>query len=73
MALSPLAYLERAVNDALSGGERKSIELTAIYAMRPKLAILDGSDSRIDVLSLDDIVCLIRRMAESVPENWAGD
>ena len=63
VALSPLAYLERTVNDALSGGERKRIELAAVYAMRPRLAILDEPDSGIDVLSLDDISQLIRRMA----------
>ncbi len=31
--------------------------------MRPRLAILDEPDSGIDVLSLDDIARLIRRMA----------
>ena len=64
VALSPPVYLGRTVNDALSGGERKRIELAAVYAMRPKLAILDEPDSGIDVLSLDDIGRLIRRMAE---------
>jgi len=63
VALSPQVYLERTVNDALSGGERKRIELAAVYAMRPRLAILDEPDSGIDVLSLDDIARLIRRMA----------
>ena len=64
VALTPLAYLERTVIDALSGGERKRIELAAVYAMQPRLAILDEPDSGIDVLSLDDIARLIRRMAE---------
>ena len=64
VALSPSAYLGRTVNDALSGGERKRIELAAVYAMQPKLAILDEPDSGIDVLSLDDIAGLIRRLAE---------
>ena len=63
VALSPLGYLERTVNDALSGGERKRIELAAVYAMQPKLAILDEPDSGIDVLSLDEIARLIRRLA----------
>lgn len=64
VALSPLSYLERTVNDALSGGERKRIELAAVFAMQPKLAILDEPDSGIDVLSLDDIARLIRRLPE---------
>jgi len=63
VALSPPAYLGRMVNDALSGGERKRIELAAVYAMQPKMAILDEPDSGIDVLSLDDVAHLIRRLA----------
>jgi len=63
VALAPSLYLGRTVDDALSGGERKRIELAAVYAMRPRLAVLDEPDSGIDVLSLDDIARLIRRMA----------
>ena len=57
-------YLQRGVDDSLSGGERKRIELAAVYAMAPKLAILDEPDSGIDTLSLDDIARLIRRLAQ---------
>jgi len=64
VALSPLAYLGRTVNSALSGGERKRIELAAVYAMQPRLAILDEPDSGIDVLGIEDIMALIRRMAD---------
>lgn len=64
VALSPSLYLNRTVNDALSGGERKRIELAAVYAMQPKLAILDEPDSGIDVLSLDGVARVIRRLAE---------
>ncbi|MHB1296149.1 MAG: ATP-binding cassette domain-containing protein [Anaerolineae bacterium] len=63
VALEP-AYLDRMVDDALSGGERKRVELAAVYAMHPKLAILDEPDSGIDTLSLDEIAALIRRMAQ---------
>jgi len=64
VALSPVAYLGRAVDDTLSGGERKRIELAAVYAMRPRLAILNEPDSGIDVLSLQDISRLIQGMAK---------
>jgi Fe-S cluster assembly ATP-binding protein len=57
-------YLRRFVDESLSGGERKRIELAAVYAMSPKLAILDEPDSGIDTLSLDDIARLIHRMAQ---------
>ena len=63
VALSPRAYLTRTVSQALSGGERKRIELAAVYAMRPRLVILDEPDSGIDVLCLEDIMALVRRMA----------
>ena len=35
VALSPSAYLSRPVNETLCSGERKRIELAAVYAMRP--------------------------------------
>lgn len=54
----------RPVDETLSGGERKRVEIAAVYAMEPKLAILDEPDSGIDVLSLVDIASLIRKMAD---------
>lgn len=49
----PVLKLKRKVDKTLSGGERKRIELAAIFAMRPQLAILDELDSGIDILALD--------------------
>jgi len=63
VALEPETYLGRFVDESLSGGERKRVELAAIYAMRPKLAILDEPDSGIDTMSLDDIGRLIYHLA----------
>jgi Fe-S cluster assembly ATP-binding protein len=56
-------YGHRVADRTLSGGERKRVELAAVYAMRPRLAILDEPDSGIDVLTLGEIAMLIRRMA----------
>ncbi|WP_164925139.1 ATP-binding cassette domain-containing protein [Thermanaerovibrio acidaminovorans] len=56
------AYLDRRVDKALSGGERKRIELASVYLMRPKLAILDEPDSGVDLLALVEIMELFRRM-----------
>lgn len=53
-------YLPRMVDRSLSGGERKRIELASILALRPKLAILDEPDSGIDMLSIRDIINVIR-------------
>ena len=60
--LEPTEYMDRVVDKTLSGGERKRIELAAVFAMRPKLAILDEPDSGIDILALDNIVNLIKRL-----------
>ncbi len=64
VALAPRAYMGRAIDSGLSGGERKRIELAAVHAMRPRLAILDEPDSGIDVLCLEDVISLVRRMAD---------
>ena len=62
VALAPTVYLQRRVDQALSGGERKRIELASILTMGPRLAILDEPDSGIDTLTLGDVEALIRRM-----------
>jgi Fe-S cluster assembly ATP-binding protein len=63
VSLPPKVYGYRAADQNLSGGERKRVELAAVFGMRPRLAILDEPDSGIDVLTLGDIGMLIRRMA----------
>jgi Fe-S cluster assembly ATP-binding protein len=63
VALPPRTYATRAVDKTLSGGERKRVELAAVYAMRPRLAILDEPDSGIDAMTLADVSALIRKMA----------
>lgn len=55
----------RSVDQTLSGGERKRVELAAVLAMHPRLAILDEPDSGIDALSITEIGRLIRQMARS--------
>ncbi|MBI4698403.1 MAG: ABC transporter ATP-binding protein [Nitrospirae bacterium] len=57
--LHPELCLHRMVDKALSGGERKRIELASILALNPKLAILDEPDSGIDMLSTQDIINVI--------------
>ena len=65
VGLQPGNYLQRTLNEHLSGGERKRVELAAVLAMAPRLAILDEPDSGIDVLSLEEIMDVIRRMNRS--------
>lgn len=46
------SFGEREVNLGFSGGEKKKSELAQIFAMRPKLMILDEPDSGVDIDSL---------------------
>lgn len=60
VGLNPDAYLRRALDKSLSGGERKRIELASVLALRPKLAILDEPASGIDLLSIHFMIDVIR-------------
>jgi Fe-S cluster assembly ATP-binding protein len=62
VGLRPSQYVERAVDKTLSGGERKRVELAAVLAMQPKLAILDEPTAGIDLLSLEEILGLIEAL-----------
>jgi Fe-S cluster assembly ATP-binding protein len=52
-------YRYRKVDESLSGGERKRVELAAVLMMIPKLAIFDEPDSGIDYLSITNIVNIL--------------
>ena len=48
----PEALLSRAVNDGFSGGEKKRNEILQMTLLEPKLAILDETDSGLDIDAL---------------------
>jgi len=64
VGLEPCEYLNRFVDENLSGGERKRIELASIMCMKPKLAVLDEIDSGIDFVSIDEIGNLLKTMRD---------
>ena len=45
-------YLHRAVNDGFSGGEKKQNEILQMLTLEPALAILDETDSGLDIDAL---------------------
>jgi Fe-S cluster assembly ATP-binding protein len=46
------AFSERNVNEGFSGGEKKRHEILQLELMKPKIAILDETDSGLDVDAL---------------------
>jgi len=59
VGLPPEEYIERKVDDSLSGGERKRIELAAVVALEPKLLILDEPDSGLDIVVYNELYELL--------------
>ncbi|MFW9882709.1 MAG: ATP-binding cassette domain-containing protein [Candidatus Thorarchaeota archaeon] len=62
--LPPERYLNRFIDQSLSGGERKRIELAAVVAMRPKLIMLDEPDSGLDVIIVEDFLNIFNKIKE---------
>ncbi|MGC8770294.1 MAG: ABC transporter ATP-binding protein [Brevinematia bacterium] len=62
VGLDPLKYINRAVDKTLSGGERKRIELASVYAMKPRLILMDEPDSGVDIDSVKYIFDIIKEM-----------
>ena len=46
------AFAERNVNEGFSGGERKRHEILQMELLKPKIAVLDETDSGLDVDAL---------------------
>ncbi len=65
VGLSPDEYRSRMVDKSLSGGERKRVELAALLALGPKLAILDEPTAGVDMLSLGEIIRVVESFRES--------
>src|ERR687883_853730 len=48
----PKAFSNRYINDGFSGGEKKRMEILQLALQQPKLAVLDETDSGLDVDAL---------------------
>ena len=55
-------YLLREVNDKLSGGELKRIELASVLARHAKLIIFDEPEAGIDLWSFDSLVKVFKKI-----------
>jgi Fe-S cluster assembly ATP-binding protein len=55
------SLIHRAVNDGFSGGEKKKNEILQLAVLEPKLAILDETDSGLDIDAVKDVAAAVER------------
>jgi Fe-S cluster assembly ATP-binding protein len=51
----PDAFMNRYVNDGFSGGEKKRLEILQMAVLQPQLAVLDETDSGLDIDALKTV------------------
>jgi Fe-S cluster assembly ATP-binding protein len=56
------SFLQRSVNEGFSGGEKKRFEILQAALLRPKLAVLDETDSGLDVDALKIVAEGVNRL-----------
>lgn len=59
------SFLGRSVNEGFSGGEKKRNEILQMALIEPKLAILDETDSGLDIDALKIVATGVNRLANS--------
>ncbi len=65
----PLSFLNRNVNEGFSGGEKKKVEILQMALLEPKLAVLDETDSGLDIDALKTIceaIAEVRKPEQSI-------
>lgn len=66
------AFAERSVNEGFSGGEKKRHEILQLSLLKPKVAILDETDSGLDVDALRVVSQGVNRYAEAGWDDGTG-
>ncbi len=66
VGLDPMKILRRELNQSLSGGERKRIELASVMSMRPKLMILDEPDSGLDIIFYREFYNILQNIRKEI-------
>jgi Fe-S cluster assembly ATP-binding protein len=61
------SYLSRPVNDGFSGGEKKRNEILQLAVLEPKLAVLDETDSGLDIDALKTVARTVDKLRR--PDN----
>ncbi|MEO0867890.1 MAG: ABC transporter ATP-binding protein, partial [Cyanobacteria bacterium J06642_11] len=58
-----VSFLDRSVNEGFSGGEKKRNEILQMALLEPKLAILDETDSGLDIDALKTVAEGVNHLA----------
>jgi Fe-S cluster assembly ATP-binding protein len=58
------AFTKRYLNEGFSGGEKKRAEIVQLATLNPKLAILDETDSGLDIDSVRIVASAIKKLNE---------
>lgn len=61
----PSEFLERNLNEGFSGGEKKRAEILQLKVLKPKFAVLDETDSGLDIDALKNVSQSINEVANS--------
>src|SRR5437016_7341813 len=64
LAIDP-SFKERSVNEGFSGGEKKRFEVLQLELLKPRIAILDETDSGLDVDALRIVSAGVNRVRET--------
>jgi len=59
-------YIGREVNDSLSGGELKRIEIATVLARGTKLCVFDEPEAGIDIWSFQNLISVFERMRKVI-------
>jgi Fe-S cluster assembly ATP-binding protein len=62
-----VAFAERHVNDGFSGGEKKRNEILQMAVLKPKLAVMDETDSGLDIDALKIVAGGVNKLAAEDP------
>ena len=61
----PRAFISRYLNDGFSGGEKKRLEILQLALQRPEVAVLDETDSGLDIDALNVVANGVNTIAET--------
>lgn len=62
------SFMDRNLNEDFSGGEKKKAEILQLALIEPKVAILDETDSGLDVDALKDVFNALKQLKKVLPD-----